>query len=194
MGEDKVTQQTEIVGYHTCSSYGGKSHVLTSSPFFCDPNNDQWLTDGYYFWTDSDYFAHDWGKKGKGYRRGYAIVQCRIVIDSHLLLDLVGNVDHQLYFEDMVQVYKERLKRTGTDDVATVSQVIDFWRNEARTDRNIFPYIAIKAQDGYHKDRMFFVEGRGEFMPRLTRQQLCLFEDGKSSIMDKCLVHPTHWT
>ncbi|MEZ5537957.1 MAG: hypothetical protein R3F02_20320 [Thiolinea sp.] len=194
MGDSKGTQLIEIVGYHTCSSYGGRTHVLANAPFFCDPDNEQWLTDGYYFWTDSDYFAHDWGKKGRGYRRGYAIVQCRIMIDSDLLLDLVGNVDHQLYFEDMIQAYKERLQQAGSiENSVTVSQVIAYWRDQAQAEKDIFPYIAIKAQDGRHEDRLNFVEERREYMPRLTRQQLCLFQEGKDSIKNKCLVHPTLW-
>ena len=193
MEDSKETQQLEIVGYHTCSTRNGRAYVLENAPFFCDTGNEQWLTDGYYFWTDSDFFARDWGKRGRGYRNGYAIIQCHILIDSDLLLDLVGNVDHQLYFEALIQEYKERLQQAGEEDSATVSQVISYWRDQAQIDREVFPYIAIKAQDGYHEGRINFVENSRAFMPRVTRQQLCLFRDGAGFIREKCLVHPTHW-
>lgn len=41
-----------IKGYHTCKTEGGWSYIRGNAPFLSEPNNRQWLTQGYYFWTD----------------------------------------------------------------------------------------------------------------------------------------------
>jgi hypothetical protein len=187
--------EVQIVGYHTCSLENGIVYIQTTAPFHCNRNRKQWLTNGYYFWTDSIHFAHEWGHKG--YAGWYAIVKCSLSIDRTLLLDLVGNVEHQLYFGNLMREFEERfavLKRNGRvpqDAEPTVSRVISHWRKKALSNRQMFPYVAIKAQDGYSRDIIPFVDGGREYMPLPTRQQLCLFEEGYGCIQSKELMHPT---
>lgn len=47
----------EIIAFHTCEKNGQEY----SAPFLSKSNN-QWLTQDYYFWGDSDYFAKKWGE------------------------------------------------------------------------------------------------------------------------------------
>ncbi|MDQ5768494.1 hypothetical protein [Thiothrix subterranea] len=187
--------EVHIVGYHTCSLDNGLAHIQTHAPFHCNRERKQWLTHGYYFWTDSIHFAHEWGHQG--YAGRYAIVKCSLNLDSTLLLDLVGNVEHQLYFGKLLKDYQARfaeLKRTGRvpqNAEPTVSRIISHWRKKVRTDRRVFPYVAIKAQDGYSRVNIPFVDSGRECMPIPTRQQLCLFEEGYECIQNKELVHPS---
>lgn len=96
--------EVQIVGYHTCSRDNGITYIQSSAPFHSNPKRKQWLTNGYYFWTDSEHFAHKWGEAS--YEGRYAIMKCLIVMDKGLLLDLVGNVDDLLYFEELTKKFK----------------------------------------------------------------------------------------
>lgn len=177
----------KIKGYHTCKLSGWENAPFLSVP--SKPNDRQWLTQGYYFWTDSDHFAHKWGKDSiKG---NYAIVECLIEIEKDSLLDLVGSVEDQLYFEEMVNEYYKILKRENPQaKEPTVNVVLSYYRELAKTNKNFFPYNAIKAQDGYYKSKIIFLENKKEFLPLLTRQQLCLFDFASDCIKSKNIVYP----
>ena len=192
--------EVQIVGYHTCSRDNGMTYIQSSAPFHSNPNRKQWLTNGYYFWTDSAYFAHKWGEVS--YDGHYAIMKCLIVMDKGLLLDLVGNVEDILHFENLTEKFKAYMAKSGVQSglkpsdrgkSPSVSAVIDFWRRRREKQievRDIFPYIAIKAHDPPPKSTMRFVENRPEVLLGLTRQQLCLFREGCGYIKSKELVHP----
>ena len=184
-----------IVGYHTCSTKGGPREVIQGAPFLSGGGKRQWLSQGYYFWTDSDYFAHQWGERG--YEGDYAIVRCILNIEEVNFLDLVGSVDDQLYFLDQINQFKNFLVSCEVkEEEITVGDIIRLIRAVADVD---FPYVAIKAQDillhGKVASRnMFpFRAGRPEQMPAITRQQICIFESGYGCIVEKQLVHPDNF-
>lgn len=191
----------QLVGYHTCSRDNGIDFIKSSAPFYCNPKRKHWLTEGYYFWTDSDYFAHKWGEDS--YDGNYAIMKCLIVIDKALLLDLVGNVEDRLYFEMLTKKFSSyvakpevqgRFPADAREKSPTVRAVIAFWRKQRDklADKKIFPYVAIKAQEVPRSSNMRFVEGRNERLLGVTRQQLCLFREAYESIEQKELVHPVN--
>jgi len=160
----------KIKGYHACKADGGWSYVLANAPFLSEENDRQWLTRGFYFWTDSDHFAHKWGKNSvKG---NYAIVECLIEIEKDFFLDLVGSVEDQLYFSKILLKFKERLKKANPQEEVTICDAISFYRKR----KDIFPYSAIKVQDGFQKSTVTFIKEGREVLPSLTRQQLCLFD------------------
>ena len=73
----------EIICYHTCKNEGGKEFILNNAPFYSDnkPKNGkkgkpQWLSEGFYLWTDSDYYAKTWLKEN------FAIIQFTLTIDK----------------------------------------------------------------------------------------------------------------
>ena len=176
----------KIQGYHTCRVDGGYEYILENAPFISEPNNRQWLTQGYYFWTDSDYFAHKWGKESiKG---DYVIVECAIELEAMFLLDLVGSVKHQQHFEKLLNLFIEKFNKTDAKDKPTVSEVIAFYRNQAKKNRQVFPYKAIKVQDTYQESKIMFVNNKFASLPLITRQQLCLFDC--DCVKRKNIIHP----
>ncbi|WPP70581.1 hypothetical protein SOI81_02665 [Acinetobacter pittii] len=195
--------QINFLCFHTCKNENSKEYILQNAPFHSDPTATQWLGQGYYLWTDSDYFAHEWGKYPP--RNGkYAITKFDFVLDNdEVFLDLVGNVEDQLAFRDLVAIYRDGLqsvidKCSDVDKQKTarkklselcVSTVINFFLSKRK-----FPYIAVKAQDidSRETDKLRFVlSGKGNnsslFYP--TRQQIVVYEDGKTVLKNKVLHH-----
>ncbi len=100
----------KILGFHTCS-YGTYEDITPNIPFrSTDNDEEQWLSQGYYLWTDSPYYALKW--LPREYRFGGSKHGCRPVqrvigqFDIQLnddasareLLDLVGNTKDQEKF------------------------------------------------------------------------------------------------
>ena len=169
-----------ILGYHTCKTEGGWSYVKAEAPFLSDSGKNQWLTQGYYFWTDSEHFAHIWGKCS--YNDDYAIVECNIKIESELILDLVGSVKSLLFFERCTAQFRTKLKKIDPTKEPTVEAVISYWRYIAsKNDIKLFPFVAIKAQDmpnKYNIKTLSFTGTNEVMIVSIPRQQICLFESG----------------
>lgn len=182
----------EITCFHTCDNRGTREYILNNSPFLSSSGKTEWLGKGYYFWTDSDYFAHEWGKIPP--RNGsYVIVRSRLTIQDEDFLDLVGNVKHQLYFNTLVDHYREYLEKiikTSDNLIETqklekvlknlaVSTVINHYKKQ-----KIFDYKVVKAQDIARKsaNKLCFVPRRNESLFTPTRQQLVVYEEAKSCI------------
>lgn len=165
----------KIIGYHTCR----ENSIISDTPFLSN-NKRSWLTQGYYFWTDSIYFAHQWGNDG--YSGKYCIVKCKIEVENKHLLDLIGNVGDQEYF------YRQYNKLKKKNSQIDVRSVIVYLRELEANYPNFFPYKAIKAQDNKEGNiiKVKFVKERNETMDvGLKRQQLCLFENAYSCIKHK---------
>ena len=94
--------------YHTCHLAGSLDNIFRNSPYECDTNDKQWLGVGYYFWTDSEYFAQKWGELDRKYPKGYVITEYQVEIPEESFLDLVGNVKDQLFFRKQILDYVER--------------------------------------------------------------------------------------
>ncbi len=193
--------QINFLCFHTCKNENSEEYILQNAPFHSDRSATQWLGQGYYLWTDSDYFAHEWGKYPP--RNGkYAITKFDFVLDNdEVFLDLVGNVEDQLAFRDLVAIYEDFLRDVidKCSDVdkqkaahkklseLCVSTVINFFLSKRK-----FPYIAVKAQDidSRKTDKLRFVlKGKGNnsslFYP--TRQQIVVYEDGKTVLKNTAL-------
>ncbi|MEJ1369410.1 MAG: hypothetical protein RPU35_14620 [Candidatus Sedimenticola sp. (ex Thyasira tokunagai)] len=181
-----------ITGFHTCKPGGGASYLLEEGPFLSKDNDRQWLTQGYYFWTDSDYFAHKWGEDGYG--GDYAIMRCQVRLDSNLLLDLVGSVVSQQSFLRLVQKFQSHLRKVNRDEAAnaTVSDCIAYYRKMEERVNGVFPYSAIKAQDSrdFGNEIKFINGSQDKLSLAVSRQQLCLFKRAVESIGDKAIVYP----
>lgn len=185
--------QIEIVGYHACRASGGREHIQSKAPFLSGSGRRQWLTQGYYFWTDSDYFAKWWGDVG--YKGHYAIVKCKLVIEKEQLLDLVGSVANQLFFLRLMKDFQKRVQAAGEDpNQVTVNDVLSYFRNPKSPVH--FPFVAIKSQDVPkndelpYKGRYPYRTNKKEVMPALTRQQICLFEHSYEAVVEKQIIYP----
>lgn len=182
----------KILGFHACKKDGGWCYVWNNSPFISGDNvapRWQWLTKGYYFWTDSDLFAHQWGIDR--YNSSYAIVKCDIEIPSEKLLDLVGNVSDAQYFSTLLDMYCNKHKKAsnGTPQKEpSVSAVIEHYRSKT----NIWYHDAVKSYDTppKHARVVKFTPRSSECTTLVLRQQLCVFENAKSYIGDPTVVYP----
>ena len=61
---------TKIDAFHTCHLQGSISTILEKVPYHSNANEEQWLGQGYYFWTDSHFFATKWGERKDKYPNG----------------------------------------------------------------------------------------------------------------------------
>lgn len=182
------------VGYHNCRDEGGYDHLRSSIPFLSGGGDNQWLTQGYYFWTDSLYWAERWNP-----RQRTTISEFTITFhEDDELLDLVGNTRQIFEFQAM---RTEVAKRLNLHDVSkvTVSQVIAYFRKLeglAKT-KGIFPFLAVKAQDNVQVGflRMLFIRHprRKEELCLATRQQMCVFAHARDRIGFKCFVSPEEY-
>ncbi|HHR6317751.1 TPA: hypothetical protein ACS737_001228 [Providencia alcalifaciens] len=188
-------RQTHI-GYHNCRDEGGYDYLREHVPFLSGNGDNQWLTQGYYFWTDDIYWAKRWNP-------GKKVTISKFTITFHEdneLLDLVGNVSQIFEFQDMREKVAEKLNIRDVSKV-TVSQVIAFFRklNEQTEFSGIFPYLAVKAQDTAlpHNGsfpKMKFVSYRSESLCLATRQQMCVFAQAKDRIDFSCFMFPEEYT
>jgi hypothetical protein len=195
--------EVQIIGYHTCERGTNPRYTKENAPFHCNIRKEQWLGHGYYFWTDSEFFAKKWGEDRYG--ANYAIVKCTLKFEKSLLLDLVGNVDDQIQFSKLTKFYQDcvsspeaqaKLPPDKRGKRPTVNTIIEHFQRLAQTEGGrIFPYRAIKAQDWDKKSgEVSFCGNYDEKMPALTRQQLCLFTSYKSCIVEKEFIYPPLFT
>ncbi len=161
-----------IIGFHTCRNSGSLNF-----PFLSNDHAKTWLTQGYYFWTDSDTWGHFWGNNSV---RGtdYAILKCKIKFKEDDYLDLVGNARHLELFAEFVNLIGIKSEK---DDEITIRQIIQWCRFLEKTSSGAFPYLGIKAAD-FPEEHYHFVKNIKDKMVTLNRQQLCVFEDAKDKI------------
>lgn len=163
------------VGYHTCKLDNGYDFILSNIPFLSGAGPNQWMTQGFYFWTDSVYWAQQWGKPGSRVIGKFHIELC---LHSELL-DLVGNVAHQQEFLKFRDLIFNRLSPEKRNTL-TVNQILC----KLREDKLVFPYLAVKAQDDRRKCKVKFIStaAKPAFVSLVTRQQLCVFEEARDRI------------
>lgn len=167
------------VGYHTCKLENGYDYIVEKIPFISRNGNNQWLGQGFYFWTDSSYWAQRWGVEGNRVIGKFTIELC---LQSELL-DLVGNVSHQEEFIEFQDLILNKLTAAQKSQI-TVNQIINKLRQEGKA---VFPYLAVKAQDTRHEHQLDFIKNVSKSPMRavlklITRQQMCVFEDARDRI------------
>ena len=187
-----------IIAYHTSDLTEPIDDLKVLTPFHSNVNEQQWLGQGYYFWTDDDFYAHLWGclkiKNDEGisqykYKNGYVITQFNISIEPNNLLDLVGNARQQIYFYKLVKLYREEYCIDDIEDIP-VSKIIDYCKLKSQDNFNVFPYFAIKACDTAKNSKYFpFTTTSSETLILPTRQQLCVFSLYKNEIISSPTIH-----
>ncbi|MCC2607734.1 hypothetical protein [Planctobacterium marinum] len=174
-------------GYHTCKLDNGFDYIVKCIPFKSHSGKNQWLTQGFYFWTDSDYWAKRWGKEGNRVIGKFRLELCF----KSEVLDLVGNVDHQLEFIRLKKLILDKLGSIGKDRDVTVNQVL----SKLRQSTDVFPYLAVKAQDNKKIENIRFVDPHinKATMSMLTRQQICVFENARDKITLCGFIEPNDY-
>lgn len=190
---------TRIEAFHTCHLQGSISDILKNSPYHSNSEEHQWLGQGYYFWTDSDFFAKKWGERKDKYPKGYVITRFTIDISTEYLLDLVGNVSHQLEFEKQIRIYLARMSAVLDAETAKsipVSKMLDHLRKQAEIEieagKDFFSYSAVKAADMAKCTLKYpYLEGQrdgfGEHLFLPTRQQLFISKKYENLLGNKNL-------
>lgn len=185
--------QVVHVGFHNCLMRGSYEEIRQAVPFLSRSGPNQWLTQGYYFWTDDPHWAHQWNEG-----RQTVISEFTITFESkEELLDLIGNTRDIMQFEQMRQQVAGTLTRLSALHI-TVNQIISFFRElEERAEfKGVFPYAAVKAQDSSRASsliRLNFVDGRHEELVSFTRQQMCVYEHARDKIEFKKFIAPAEF-
>lgn len=188
---------TKIEAFHTCHLQGSVSDIFKNSPYHSNAKENQWLGQGYYFWTDSDFFAKKWGERKDKYPKGYVITRFIIEIPTENLLDLVGNVSHQLEFEKQIKVYLAKMSTILDADTAKsipVSKMLDHLREQAEIEikagKDFFSYSAVKAADMANCTLRYpYLDGQSKifkenlFLP--TRQQIFISKKYENTLKSK---------
>lgn len=186
--------QVVHVGFHNCLLRGSYDEIREGVPFLSGSGPNQWLTQGYYFWTDDPYWAHQWNSG-----RASAISEFTITFQSNdELLDLVGNARDIRQFDQMRQKVANTLTEMSARHI-TVNQVISYFRElEGTAEFNgVFPYAAVKAQDSTRASslvKLNFIDryegGHGEQLVSFSRQQMCVYEHARHKIEFKKFIAP----
>lgn len=182
--------------YHTCSNRGSRDTILESAPFLSRPQK-QWLSQGYYFWPESEDLAQIWGRVG--YHSQYAIIKCNINLDISRLFDLAGRIIHNQMLEDWLKSCEEKISDIEAKTQqpiqkpnATVSGIIEFQRLLCRLSQSdeFFPFDAIRARDEPPKSvpTLPFVAGKQGILNAHPRVQLCLLQHAKNKISEKEII------
>ncbi|MEO4110896.1 hypothetical protein [Acinetobacter pittii] len=182
-----------ITGFHTCHLQGSVQQIYDNVPYCSDKHREQWLGQGYYFWTDSCLFAEAWGRNSSKYPNGYVITKFELEIPVDEILDLVGNVADQLNLEQQIREYLARMSQELSNETAKsipVSKMLDHLRAKAKEKQeqgeSFFAYSAIKAADIPNRSISYpFQNGRSEKLFLPTRQQLFCAEGYEDRIKAK---------
>lgn len=184
-----------ITAYHTCREEGSADELRERVPFISRPDN-QWLGKGYYFWTDSDYWAKLWMAG-----RPTVVSKFSISIPKIKVLDLVGNVSHQVLFKDICETiskHKEtkELYRRSYGEELTVGTMLSWLRdyNKGKEDDSFFPFWAVKATDKRSVSSIKFSPSTEKKIFLVEPHQMCVYEEYKDqSFRFENFVHPQHF-
>lgn len=192
-----------LICFHTCSfTNESKEDLQRIIPFCSNTSKPQWLGQGYYFWTDSEHFAHQWGDVH--YSSKYAINKFKITLSKENFFDLVGNVNHQLQFLEYKDNFHKLLDEI-IEQPASVKQKAERRQKIAKLKQNgikvsvIFwalrklrkiNYKVVKAYDIQPSvDNIEYIEK--EFISLPTRQQIVVYPEAKNIIEHVSWVHPS---
>lgn len=117
--------QTTRCNYNNINAGTKKLPHFAESKFLEQPGSVgdeiyQWLTDGYYFWLNSDRYAEWWGTSNL--RSDYLITQYEIALDREDVLDLIENPDDEDYFFWLVESYLEKYNESKGKPGLTTSR------------------------------------------------------------------------
>lgn len=185
----------EALGYHTCRADGSKDELRHKVPFLSRKKG-QWLGQGYYFWTESDYWARKWRRKGEE----IVISEFKICIEREKLLDLVGSLKDQ---QNCARIFRLFSSRHGNKHSASAvfSWLLDEREKPGR--ESIFHYWAVRAKDTPKGTTRYpFIgsqeqanEARGfEELLLMERHQMCVYPEYKDKVIAfERFVYPDHF-
>jgi hypothetical protein len=141
----------KIIGHHTCKNTGDghlieQNGVPVAKAEYNERNlKNPFLGTGYYFWDYNIEMARKWGKVH--YNNKYYIFEAEINAEDTVLLDLVGNRQHQAEFKKLtadIAAYNKEKKDWP------IGKVIEFLKEliaEDEANTIFFPFQSIRAED-----------------------------------------------
>lgn len=180
------------IAYHTCRDQGSFDEIRGAIPFISRDTPNQWLSQGYYFWASSDFWAKKWlGNQKK------VISKFSITMERSRILDTVTSHDDQNKLAAMYLEVKKHFTQAYPNTKVHVGSVIQWLRKSAREtgDETYFPYWAIKCRDQQKHDTLDFPGNFSECLPILDRQQICVYPEYKSKTIQFIeFVHPDEFS
>ncbi|WP_122039341.1 hypothetical protein [Asaia bogorensis] len=173
-----MTKIFEIEGFHTCLDSPNRSALAKQVPFLSH-KNDQWLGQGYYFWTEEPYWAHKWNPRPKYGHPSRQKIVCAfdITLPEEKFLDLL-TLKGQRWIMTASMVLAEVLKRD-----ASVSEVFYYLLDKRRGNTAFFPYIAVRMRDNRSEGKLPIMKPnpksawqRGETFSFGERHQMCVYQ------------------
>jgi hypothetical protein len=161
-----------VKAFQTLEDMDNIDIVELNGPFPCI-HKGAWLGYGCYLWDSRIDWAIDWGhfvytSKQKEFIIGRTWIDLR-----KECFDLMGNVQHQYDFQEIIKVMIES-KKIKKNEEAIVANVIEFMKN-----KNLFPFKSIRAADMRNVKKYFFridsISGKPkEYMMINQRVQICV--------------------
>lgn len=159
--------------YHTIQKRNNVLASIKNAPYQCV--HEPWFGNGYYFWDGSEVLAEWWGETHcKG---DYIITKTNIDFADGTLLDLIDNMQHIEFFNDVARVISERL-----NEEPTVPKIIEEIRK-----RKSSPFIAVRGigipyrvypyeSNNIYYQRIKFSPDVKFYLDSLPRHQICIFD------------------
>lgn len=164
----------EIEGFHTCLNKGSPEEIKEAIPFLSE-REEQWLGQGYYFWSESDYWAKLWKRN-----EDTVIGEFFIKIPQEKFLDL-NSVKKQIWLKATMEKLTTLLKHG-----LNVSEVLYYLIEKEKLLRNgkMFPYVATRAKDKRCVQEVPFLltdKADPEVLCLVERQQICVYPTYKET-------------
>ncbi|MDQ3395305.1 MAG: hypothetical protein M3512_14505 [Bacteroidota bacterium] len=173
----------ETLGHQTLEDRDNADYIENNGPFKCTMK-EAFLGEGYYFWENNIDLAHIWGRVR--YNGNYVICDAKLNVDELIFLDLLGNRNHQIYFQTIIQ----KLGLKGRP----IGKIIEFLKElEKRPDKKgIFPFKIIRAVDSSKnvKDRLKFSDKRESYLNINPVIIICLVEKNNLVLQAFKIIYP----
>lgn len=173
-----------ITAYQTLEDKDNIDEIETDGPFICT-RADAWLGTGHYFWDTNLEWAISWGENS--YKRNgkeYVIGRCQLDL-SKSCFDLVGNVEHQMELQEVIDVLRSSGKLGATEDVL-MPNLIQYLKL-----KGIFFYKAIRCNDNHDKVvQIYFKSKRKEYMVINQRVQVCVIDKKEVILRPFAVIYP----
>lgn len=169
--------------FQTLEYRGNEDEVKKHGPYLCTLTDahgnrktgikEPWLGEGYYFWDYNIEDARWWGETCyKRYCKGYIIWKTKYDQHSHLLFDMVGNLDHFDEFIKCAEYIKKQLHKTKV----SFSYVLSVLK-----DSGGFTYKAIRVwpyplKNSFNTGYYIKFPGNTATIIKLRKVQICFFD------------------
>ncbi len=182
------------IGHHTCSSEGGREKALALTPFFSPfiaiENRLPYLGEGYYFWDNNLEMAKKWGEWHYGNK--YFVVESKLHLQEDLLLDLVGNRTHIMYFQKLIEKFSYYKQGRRKWELCKFIQLLKNLNDNDARYKGIFPYKIFRATDfSRMKEERFlhkFVGIKSGYTFLDPRIIICFANEESISLQDKRIL------